>query len=211
MNRPPFRLLITVGIIIVAGIIALFIWKEVASFHKLTIKDNAIAATYYQVVDGENTNTSTIKADRVISVKNGQYCVAPTDSTYDMAPLCVTVKNKDATLSVNSPYSTDYLSTLLTDSLANQLTTIITNKYQTIIANYNVDRGQLFDRGEWYATTLTVKVAPQDRGDVYRTILKKTGDTWAIAAPPQIVLSKYDYPSIPFTVLSGANQLPGDS
>ena len=211
MNKSPLRTLITIAVIIAVGIIALVVWVEIASYHKLTIKDGGIAASYYQVVNGANGTAQSIKSDQTYSVKNGQYCAAPTDTNYNDDPICVTVKNGDATLTVDPAYSTDHLSILLTSDLVSQLTAIIGAKYQPIIGGYMVDSGQLFDKGEWYATTLTAVVAPQDRGDVYRTILKKDGDTWSVVVPPQIMVSKFDYPKIPLSILTGANQLPGNS
>lgn len=209
MNKFARNTIIITGLLFV-GLIAFLIWREVASYHTLTVKNEGkISLTFYQLLDGKKVNEKNITQTTDVSVKNGLYCAASTDSNYDNSPVCIDVDNKDTTLMVAPAFSTSYLVQLLTSELQSQLSTLITNKYSAIISRFVIDKGELFDRGEWYGTTLTVKTAPQDRGDVYRLILKKDGDTWSIVATPHIILSKYDYKDIPFAILTAVNQLPG--
>jgi len=215
MNRNLIRPLIVVCIIFVAIIVAGFIIRDVVTTHTITVDEKGgVPVLFYQVLDdAENTeiNKQVLSKTTVLSVKDGDYCATPTNTDYDISPICITVKGKNTTLTVDPSFSTSHLNQLLTGDLQGELKSLIATKYQPIIDQFSIDDGYLYNKGEYYGTTLTVKVSPQDRGDVYRIILKKNGNIWSVIVPPQLALNKYDYPAIPFNVLTSVNTLPGNS
>jgi hypothetical protein len=179
-----------------------------ASFHNLDIvMPNNLDATVYKVIDGKNQTIKSLNTSTTLSLQAGDYCAVITDTKYDVSPVCISLSSSDASISLNPHYSDSYLASQLTSELKSQLHLIISQKYSAIINGYTLGNGQLLGDGEWYATTLTTKVAPNDRGDYYRVLLKKDGNTWQIIAFPQLALSRFDYPNVPVEILSDANRL----
>lgn len=208
MNKSKTTLLISIIVIFFVGIGSFGIWRYFASFYSVHINTvNNIGVEFYKVVSGKNQDVKNIKSS-TLSLQNGNYCIKPSDTIYDNTPTCFTVASKDKTVNINPNYSTVHLAGLLSQEL-DQVNAVINLKYAAIIDNYIVATGQLYGLGQWYGTTLTTRTAPSDRGDVYRVILKKENNIWTVVAFPQIVLSKYDYPSVPFDVLSAVNKLVG--
>jgi hypothetical protein len=207
MSKFKIIIFLILGVTVIAGLI---VWHYLVSFHSITLNVRGeITSIVYKVVDNKDQPPlSTIKSTILISLQNGQYCVKPADTKYNTSPICFTVQDKDMSITIDPDYSDNYLEQLLTTQI-DQIDSVITTKYSPIIASYTLIGGKLYGKGEWYGTTLTEKVAPSDRGDVYRVLLEKKGNSWVIVAYPQIVLSKLDYPQVPFTVLSDVNQLLG--
>ena len=207
MNK---KRLIIISVLIVAGIIGIAIWHYVASFHSVTFTmTENVTADLYQVIDDTPQPTlKTIHAPERNSLQNGDYCVRPTDNKYNTTPICFTVQNKDMSIAIEPDYSSSRLAELLAPEQS-QINALIQARYSPLIDNYILKDGQLYKRGQWYGATLTERVAPSDRGDVYRVLLEKKGTAWTIVAYPQIVLSKHRYPNVPFSVLDAVNRLPG--
>lgn len=207
MSKFKIIILSVLGFAVIAG---LTMWHYLVSFHSITLNvKGEVTSIVYKVIDNKDQSSlKTIKSTVAMSLQNGQYCVKPTDTKYDTSAICFTVQNKDMSITIDPDYSANYLEQLLITQI-DQINSVITTKYGPIIDSYTLIGGVLYGKGEWYGTTLTEKVAPSDRGDIYRVLLEKKGNSWVIIAYPQIVLSKFDYPQVPFTVLSDVNKLLG--
>jgi hypothetical protein len=213
MNR---KKIIALIVVIAIFIIGLFIFAYIHSFHKVTFSvEKSLTAVVYKSDDSKKVTILTIgssgsSSSQSSSFQKGVYCAVAQGSQFDTTPTCFTVSNKDVTVTVNPDYSSTYLQSLLT-SEQDTINSIITTKYAPLMGQYTLNNGQLYEKGQWYGTTLTQNVDPSDVGDTYRVILEQVGGTWTIIAYPQIVLSKYTYPQVPFSILDSVNQILGTS
>lgn len=208
-NMSKFKIILFV--VIGVGLTVLFIiWQYMFSFHSVNfIVGKDVTVEVYKVINNKEQPTfQTVSANINLSLQNGDYCTIPIDSKYDTDPICFKVQDKDISVTIDPNYSKDYLENLLLPQLV-QINSIVSSKYSSIINDYTFKTGQLYGKGEWYGGTLTKKVAPSDRGDVYRFILKKTDNKWGVVAYPQISLNKFDYPNIPVDILNSVNKLLG--
>jgi hypothetical protein len=204
--------IISISIVVIVFTVGLFIWQYIASFHSVDFTiTSGLSAKIYKVVDKVNQEPaiSTVSSSSAIQLQNGDFCAVPASTRYDNTPVCFTVSNKNIAITVQPSYSTNYLTQLLPSQLS-AINIVINNKYSAVINGFTLQTGQLFNHGEWYGTTLTQKVENQgDQGDVYRVLLKNINNTWTTVAYPQIVLSKYSYPNVPYEILDAINRLPG--
>lgn len=209
MSRFKIVLLFVGFIVLIGSVLVLqFIW----SFHTVTFSNpDKVTLNVRKVIDGvSQKQINHIVVDSLsIGFQNGDYCAEVDSTIYDTKPLCFTVNNKDVSLLVGLDYSKTKLSDLLLNEV-DAVQSVITQKYSDVVGNFNIGSGVLYGRGDWYATTLTQKVAHKsEQGDVYRVLLQKSDEKWNIVAYPQIVLSKYGYPNVPINILNDVNKLIG--
>jgi len=208
MNKKRIIFAIVVALVFIAGLIILSI---VLSYHKITISDpNSVSVSLYNSADKDKKTISTISSSTTLSLKDGEYCSVTSDNAYDTAPSCFTVQGKEVSVTINPNYSESRLTALLPSEIS-AINNVITTKYAGIIKQYTVGSGKLYGQGQWYGTTLAQIVGPSDRPDIYRVLLQKSNDAWKIVAYPQISLSKYDYPQVPYNILKDINEQSGYS
>lgn len=213
LNKKQLAVVVGMFLVLVSVVVGLSIWQYIASLHQLKIANEDNLTFDIQHVSGEDDNNTdiiaTISTSKIISIKNGKYCAVPTDKQYDQTPECVTINNSDVSLDLQPSYSDTKLESLLKTQL-NTITKTISSKYGDILDNYIIKPGKLYNRGEYYATTLTEKTESEaEQGDVYRIILEKKNDTWTVLHYPELAVNKYDYPSIPRDILDSVNRLVG--
>jgi len=210
MNNKQRNTLIIGGVLVVLLVAGLLVGRWVLSFHTVTFTNaNTISAVLTNDTDDENQKTvQTITGATEVQLQDGTYCLLPTDKKYSQSLDCFDVKGADLTHTIDFDYSKDTLAELLSPQQTT-LNTMISATYKPLSDQYVLKDGELFAKGEWYAATLTTKVAAADQGDVYRVILHKEADEWKIAAYPQIVISKQAFPNIPVDIIEQANRLVG--
>jgi hypothetical protein len=198
-------------IVVVALCIGIGVFRSFLIQHSVAITLNTPSATLFEA-DASKNNTVVKKirdltSSTTVSMSDGYYCIIASGKMYSSDPICFTVYKKDMSVVVSPAYSKTHLDTVLkTEQSA--ITTSFLTRYSHIISNYVVCNGSLYDRGQWYAATLSQKKqSPADSVDTYRFVMKKEGGTWSIVANPRIVLSKFDFNDIPIAVLSNANNL----
>jgi hypothetical protein len=208
MSRLKIILLLSFGVLIV---VALFVIQYMSTLRQVSFTvPNPVGGKLYNTTDGKKEQLpQTLNTAVVVSLQKGNYCVEPTDTKYDLTPICFVVENKAVSVLIDPNYSKDNLTELLTSEELLTINTIIQDKYSAVIDKFVLKDGSLFGRGEWYGATLTERVARSDQGDVYRVLLNKKDGVWVIVAYPQIILSKFDYPDVPYSVLDGINRLVG--
>lgn len=199
-------LLCIIAVIVIGG---LFTVKFILSFHKVSLK-LVSGVTTVQVYSSHDSLLKTVNASRDISLQNGSYYIKPSGNHIDISKINFTVNNKDTSITINPDYSTEYLASLLKTE-ASSIQQTLTSTYGTTLNGFYVNPGYLYQKGGWYGTTLTQKVEVSgDTGDVYRIILQKKGDAWAVITKPQLVLSSSVYRDTPVYIVNIVNNLPGD-
>ena len=95
------------------------------------------------------------------------------------------------------------------------ITRVLTTAYPKITTDYVIGKGQLFDQGQWFGTTLTYKGKDNDNRDTLRVLMQKKAGIWIMrSTPPRPLLSVKDFPDVPRSILKTINQpvsLPGTS
>lgn len=97
------------------------------------------------------------------------------------------------------------------DRDGDKFTAILTSSYPKINL-YTIDRGEMFERGKWYATTLTYKKISsntdnQMNSDTLRVLFEKKDDKWVLVAKPNILLTTFNSPDVEVDALKKANSL----
>lgn len=84
---------------------------------------------------------------------------------------------------------------------------VLTAAYPKIEGDYTISKGQLFDKGQWYGTTLMYQGKDTLNRDTLRVLLQKKNGIWELrTAPPTIILSAVEYPDVPKSVLETINK-----
>ena len=83
----------------------------------------------------------------------------------------------------------------------------ITEKYPTVSSSYNINNGDVFDRGEWQVVLLQYKGDDSMNNDSLRILFKKEGNSWKRVTGAKIILTKYNTKNIDVAVLKKANDV----
>ncbi|HEX5456200.1 MAG TPA: hypothetical protein VFW77_02430 [Candidatus Saccharimonadales bacterium] len=148
-----------------------------------------------------------------IKLKKGSYILQYDAKTnYRDYFVNINLTDKHQVVNLSPEYSDEYLSSLLDGELTSIKTAILT-EYPKVKRLYEIQRGRLYKKGDWYGTTLTYKGSFEGanlfRTDTLRVVLEKKDGKWTVRTnPPNILLSKYDYPDIPIDILRNVNGLP---
>lgn len=95
----------------------------------------------------------------------------------------------------------------LLDSERATIIGVLTAAYPNIEKNYTVADGKLYEKGEWYGTTLTYHGKDTLNRDTLRILMQKKHGVWVLrTTPPQILLSTVEFTDVPKSVLDSINQ-----
>jgi hypothetical protein len=206
MNKKTLTILLILAAIII-GISIIFYLQSFKTV-RLNFKKADILVNIYQNTGDDQageTKIATLDKTGELRLQNGRYVIMPEGEKYDRSSIKFEVKNADQTIDINPGYSASHLDSLLNIELP-ALHSVLTSMYPRVITGFTLDRGRLYDEGQWYATTLTQKtMTPDEEGDIYRTVLKKENGIWNIKAKPDLLLSTKAYPNIPKAILSNIN------
>jgi hypothetical protein len=198
------KLLITIAaVVIIAGIFGInsLSLKNVS----LDFKRDGFSAT---ILNDKGKVVKEVPAgtgEKSVKLKKGSYGVVPKGTNIDDRALPLTVTASGGSIEVDPGYSKEHLQDLLKEEDA-AIKSLLATTYPGVIDSFTVNPGELYFYGEWYATTLVQQSpGPGSNGDVYRTVLHKENGVWRIAAPPALILSTKEYPSIPRIVLNTIN------
>ncbi len=216
----PFKKYIKIGIVVllvtvfaVAGIAVL---NYLHSFQKLTVtyKSDEISSLdlYHAVTQNGNTRATGQLVEHVTSgqtykLKKGLYLLRLNGEGIATDDVPVKVGAIPVETSLNPNYSTDHLKTLLASEQADIQAAILASNPK-IGSLYKINAGTLYQRGEWYGTTLSYKGTETLSRDTLRLVAHKVKGEWFVVTnPPQISLSASKYPSVPHDVLSAVNAI----
>ncbi len=192
------KIIVSLFLIILAGIAGFAVYYGVNyRAVNFTLKDGSYSLT---IENSDKKLVSTVKSTGKISLPRGNYTYHVNGTNLDDSGHEFTVGDKDSNITVSPVYSKDYLQTL---ALKEQDTiwNLLTNKYPDLAPLMSLTALQLYDKGEWAAGTLNYTVDPRVLPDIYRFVLKKSGDTWQLVVSPRIAINKNDFKDIPESIL----------
>lgn len=201
MNKKPF-IITAVSLVVIIALIGVTFYLQTFKTAHFDLKKDNLKVTIYR---GEEKVT-TIDGDADVRLQQGDYTYATEGSNYDNTPTGFKVDNTDPIITINPPYSSAFRNKVLTAELP-AITKVLTEKYPILTSDFTIARGEVYDDGTWYGTTLTQKPStPTEQGDVYYAVLKKEKGTWVVKTTPALSLSAKEYPDVPFYILSSINK-----
>ncbi len=177
----------------------------------LELKHKNISELYLVEKQEYEKNRDTKKVKKItlsqteVRLKKAQYVAVYTGSPgYANGTMGINLDSTDKKLEINPTYSEEKLNSIL-DSETTNITSVIKAGVFNI-DQYLIQKGKLYDFGEWYATTLLYNGADEFNADTLKIVLKKDVNTWKIITnPPQIILSKHLYKEVPDHILDDIN------
>lgn len=147
------------------------------------------------------------KSGEEIKVFKGHYLLKYVGSDgYASDYQTIDVKDKPISVSLDPDYSEKKLSSILEQEFE-IIKAVLSTKYQNI-GDYNIQKGKLYKKGQWYGTTLQYIGDDYFNFDTLRLVMEKKGGTWQLVTdPPNIILGSKDYPNIPLDVLVDINNI----
>ncbi len=192
------------------GVIA-FIFGYINSQQIITVKyKNVSKLTIQKIGEGSRSlekETIYKKSGEEIKVSKGRYLLKYIGNYgYASDYQNFTVKNKPVSISLNPDYSEQRLSSILEKELEN-IKTVLNTKYQNI-GDYSIQKGKLYKKGKWYATTLQYIGNDEFNYDTLRLVMYRKDNVWVlITDPPGIIISHQVYPDIPIDILRDLNNV----
>lgn len=217
---------IKVGVILI-GLVAAFLgFRFITSYQELTIQipaDSGLTVSLYKTpnTDYYHDFEDFISEDSLVRriettqetfrVKKGMYVVESSgNDTFETVRELIEVGGEAVIYTLDPTYSADTLNRILAEE-KEELDSLLLRTIP-ILKDYAIGDGQLFEKGNWYATTLRKEQTGGERmavyADIYRVVLYKQGDAWLLATKPELALSQEKYPHIPRHILSSTNRFP---
>lgn len=209
------------GIIFTAVFVLLlvFLWNlgsYYLSLRTLIIEHKDVE--YVNIFDAEKLNEGVdpepikenVSSGQEIRLPKGLYTVYYKGSPgYEDRYIEFELSEQNQKLQINPSYNEEKLRENL-DSEFTSIKKSLEDKYPQIGDLYDIKKGELYSRGEWYGTTLVYKGTDSANRDTLRVVLNKDGSgQWTVKTdPPDIVLSKRVYQDIPDEVLRAVNTQP---
>ena len=199
---------------IVVAVIAIGIIGSITtyllSFHTVTFsfdKPDAHIAIYKSDDKDKKSKLGEITKDTTtIRLQEGDYQAIVTDENYDNKPTNFTVKRENSDVSIDIAFSERYLEVLVERELPT-INVAIRAAFPGQINRFSIEKGKLYDEGQWYTTTLIENpLHPSEEGDVYHLVVKKEGDDWKAVGKPTLVLTQSEFKDVPLTVLKEGNR-----
>lgn len=201
---------IIAAIIFIAASSALYAWWYFSNYHNISF-DLKTQPLEVHIVDSDDKTVITLTQNTVVTLRDGDYKAYPIGDNVDTAPIKFETNEKKTHITIDPSISFKTLSSNLDQEYEDIKAAIIT-KYPSIIAQFNIGRGQLLRQADWYVGVLTYKSSSNDNPkDRYKIILRKDSDGWQVVGSPQIIPTKYNFPSVPDDVLKSAYNLLPDT
>lgn len=198
-------------LIVVFIFVFIFTYSFLRSQTILINSKNVEKVYIYKSSDFENKNYKPIKtiskSNQSTRLTKGDYYVAWQGSNgYMDGNKKVSLSNKKQSLEISPDVSEKKLDDMLNNQLSN-INSVIKAKFPNIESLYIINRGYLYDNGEWYGTTLQYNGTDRYSADTLKIILKNNNGTWnVITEVPDLAFNKSDYGQIPTDVLDNVNQ-----
>lgn len=204
--RIQIRRLVTLGfILLIFGLVAWFGFRYFFGLKRVTlIPEQGTTITLTQ--SGTNYPASTKEIVRTqekttVRVSKGYYNAVFSGDAYKTESKQLNITSKTTVQTPELSYSDSRLQEMLVPQKSAIESTIRAGFDD--ISKYNISDGKLYLRGDWYAGKLLPIDPEQD--DVLLVVLKKSGNTWSIAAGPTIVLYIKEFPKVPEPVIRNIN------
>ncbi len=191
--------------------LVLFVFSYINSQQFIIVKyKNTSKVTIQKVGEGARSlekETVYKKSGEKIKVSKGNYLLKYTGSDgYSSDYRKIDVSNKPVYISLDPDYSQQKLSSILGEEFES-IKNVLNTKYKNI-NEYNIQKGKLYKKGQWYATTLQYIGSDESNYDTLRLVMEKKDGKWVLVTnPPNIVLGSKDYPNIPLDILQDINNV----
>lgn len=207
MNK---RLIFASGMIIIA-VIGLFIAiSYFTSLQKVTLIYDPSHGNVHLTGDRLNGKLD-VAPNKEMSLQKGVYQIHITGANAQPDTRALIVQEDPITQTVPISLPAKTLETQLEKD--RQAILEILHKDFPAISLYTINPGKLYDRGDWYATTLTYIGSDRNNRDTLRLVMQKQSGMWKLITKlPQPLLSAVEYPQVPKAVLDDINKpvyLPG--
>lgn len=150
--------------------------------------------------------SATVKqSGQAIRLQKGEYVVTYSGvGSYSGGSTEISINEGDKKITINPTFSDDKLNAILSDELPSINSSI--QKQIPGVSLYLVQKGSLYSFGEWYGTTLIYNGDDPYNADSLRLIMKKQDGLWQLqTTPPQILITKAQYPDIPGEIVEAVN------
>lgn len=112
--------------------------------------------------------------------------------------------DKNTSFSIDPKYSDKKLQSIAASEQQNIMRDLVAQI--NIKGLYTVNKGEVYELGEWYGTTLSYNGEDYYNADSLRLVMKKENDKWVLMTPiPSLILTKNQNPNIPEDVLEKTN------
>lgn len=196
---------ITITSLIILGVI----WTiNYISTRAVTINFNDVSKV--GVYNKENQLLKVVsKSGQNIRLGPGKYKATYTATKgYSSSSKNFTVSD-DTTVEIKPVYSDEKLQELL-KSQQNEINSVLSTSLRGI-NQYIIQPGELYSLGDWYGTILIYNGDNYYYADSLRVVMHKVKGSWKIVNnPPDIVVSKANYPEIPNDILDKINHQPSN-
>jgi len=150
-------------------------------------------------------------SDKKIKISKGDYLLNySANNGFASDSFTLPVGDTPVTKTINPDYSTEKYSSVLSQEKPT-IDSVLFSKYPNLASLYDIQTGKLYEKGNWYATTLLYKGDDYFNYDTLRVVMEKENNQWVIKTdPPDINLDSLTYPNIPIEILKDVNntQIP---
>lgn len=198
-KRTIITLLVSIFLVIGAffGAMEFLSYKDVS----ITFKKPNVDITIYTSGD---TAVTSLSSDTTTRLKEGSYYYIPKSENYSSDKVYFEVRDNQA-VEISPSYSSEFLAALLSKEQS-AIRGVLIAAYPEVASRYVLGDERLAHHGEWYSVKIMQRVSGGNEPDVYRAVLKKEGNTWVIAATPQLILNISKNPSIPDSIIRQVNE-----
>lgn len=149
------------------------------------------------------------KSDQSIRLSPGKYTATYTAAKdYRSGSQNFNVSD-NTTVEIKPVYSDEKLQELQ-KSQQNEINSVLSTSLRGI-NQYIIQPGELYSLGDWYGTVLVYNGDNYYYADGLRVVMHKVKGSWKIVNnPPDIVVSKANYPEIPNDILNKINHQPSN-
>lgn len=181
--------------------------KNASGVEALLYRDNDTAADNLT----ENEPVAEFTGSETLQISKGRYILVTSESK-DFAKQTsqFTLGDTPEKIIIYPLYSSNKLTSLLPTEKG-AITTLLNSSFPGVIGEYDVDVGRLYEHGDWYGTTLRLRLTDEQRRlsyiDIYRIVAQRVSGEWRlVTTQPELIVNIKDYPQIPRDVLVDLNR-----
>lgn len=207
MQPNNFRRIILSFIILIVASVGLFVTLQYIQSRKTieVIFSNTSEVNVVEFRTLKPVKTITTSGEKITVSKDVRYKITYKGAT-GYASGEMDIDNRKDTVTIKPYYSVEKLDSLLTDLDVISLHSKIRDSYlAAALSSYTIQRGRLYNFGEWYSTSLVYNQGYNETSDTLHIIAKKTTKGWEIVAGPNITFNKIYTPTVPIDILQSIN------
>lgn len=203
MNK---KIVFTISALIIFIIIAVFTFQRTVSSNvEFVLADHVDQVRILSTENDEEFVVGTLSSSGNLTLRHGFYEIVASGNRVISSSIFIEVP-EDTVVTVDPDYSRQYLEEIL-EAERSDIAHTIENELGEKLDGYTVAEGELLSRGNWYTSVIYENIVDtRQEPDAYRILLEKKDSKWQLVAGPKIVLTIYDYPELPLSILTSANE-----